>query len=118
MIFCAIAVLHRWVVQVPFVESRFNAHPDRAHRCLVGSSLSGLLAVQALLKSNFWGAIVAGSPSVWWDDEIILEMVGSATPGPDGADILITAGSEETTKMLSNAVKLEHALNARHNGDG
>eukprot|EP00873_Tetraselmis_striata_P038573 jgi/Tetstr1/458837/TSEL_045220.t1 len=98
---------------IPFVESRFNAHKSPQRRCLVGSSLSGLLALQALLRSDTWGAIVAGSPSVWWDDDRILEMVQAAQPGPLGADILITAGSDESERMLANAARLDGALTAK-----
>lgn len=99
---------------IPFIESKFNTHPDAERRCLVGASLSGLLACQGLLSSDIWGNVVLGSPSVWWDDAILLDMVRDAPlPVAPGADVLITVGSEETENMLGGAKLLEEALNAR-----
>lgn len=51
---------------IPAIERSYRALPSRT---LVGHSLSGLLAVHALItRPDLFSAIIAISPSVWWND--------------------------------------------------
>lgn len=54
---------------IPFVEQNYRA---QSHRILVGHSLGGLFAINALFeKPEMFNAIIAISPTFWWDDEIL-----------------------------------------------
>jgi len=99
---------------IPFIESRYGANPSPQHRCLAGASLSALLACQAMLQGGTWGSVVLGSPSVWWDHDIILELVRASAQveHTTAVDVLITVGSEESEKMLVGAKRLHEELQA------
>lgn len=55
---------------VPFVEGRYRTAD---FRLLFGHSLGGLFALHALLeRPEAFQAIVASSPSLWWDDQALI----------------------------------------------
>jgi hypothetical protein len=55
---------------VPFVEKRYRTEPFRV---LVGHSLGGLFALDALItKPNIFQAYISVSPTLEWDNEVIL----------------------------------------------
>lgn len=50
---------------IPFIEKSYRAQPDRT---IVGHSLSGLLAVHALLaRPDLFSTYIAISPALWWN---------------------------------------------------
>jgi len=50
---------------IPFIEQSYRAQPGRT---IVGHSLSGLLAVHALLaRPELFSATIAISPALWWN---------------------------------------------------
>jgi hypothetical protein len=54
---------------IPFVEKNYRPQP---HRTLVGHSLGGLFAINAMFeKPELFDAYIAISPTFWWDDEIL-----------------------------------------------
>lgn len=56
----------------PEIDRRYDADPDR--QSLYGHSLGGLFALYALYeKPEYFHAVIAASPSIWWDDQAILD---------------------------------------------
>jgi len=97
---------------VPLVDEHFRTEP---YRILAGWSLGGLFAMYALLeKPDVFGAYLAISPSLWWDDRVL---VGRATElAGDGTvrerDLVVTIGTGEEGGLCYDAV---HELVRRWN---
>jgi len=77
---------------------------DPARRALAGHSYGGLFVLHALFtRPGLFDALVAGSPSIWWQDRAILASEetfrrgGSASAGR----LLITVGSHEQAPTLA-----------------
>ncbi|MEP6602930.1 MAG: alpha/beta hydrolase-fold protein [Spartobacteria bacterium] len=62
----------------PYIDKRYRTKPDAEFTGLAGSSLGGLLTMcLGLWFSNVFTRLAVMSPSVWWDDEVIVKMVES-----------------------------------------
>ena len=60
----------------PFIDRQFRTRRTAINTGIGGSSLGGLLALYAGLKHpNIFGKIAAMSPSVWWDEEMIMKRI-------------------------------------------
>jgi predicted alpha/beta superfamily hydrolase len=56
---------------IPYVASKY---PVSDNRILAGHSLGGLTAIDTLLHhTTLFNSYVASDPSVWWDDQLILD---------------------------------------------
>ncbi|SFB86414.1 hypothetical protein SAMN05428997_102384 [Bosea sp. CRIB-10] len=105
---------------------------DRARLSLAGHSFGGLFALYALFtRPGLFRSHVAGSPSIWWDDRVILTTRERFLNSPAAAmspRLLITVGGEEQSgdeqrdpqraarlrmaRMLDNATEMAEALTA------
>ncbi|HEY1494409.1 MAG TPA: alpha/beta hydrolase-fold protein [Candidatus Solibacter sp.] len=60
----------------PFIDQQYRTRRGAAHNGVGGSSLGGLVALETgLLYPAVFGRLAILSPSVWWDNRSILEMV-------------------------------------------
>ena len=60
----------------PFIDRKYRTRRDAASTGVGGSSLAGLLTMcVGLWYPNIFGRLLVMSPSVWWDDGVILKMV-------------------------------------------
>lgn len=60
----------------PFIDKRYRTKPEAEFTGLGGSSLGGLLTLSLGLWFPYvFSRLIVMSPSVWWDDQIILKMV-------------------------------------------
>lgn len=91
----------------PFIDSKYRTKPEGEFTGLGGSSLGGLLTMTlGLWFPNVFQRLAVLSPSVWWDDEVIVKEVlsleeklplkiwldtGSAEPGWERARNLCAA---------------------------
>jgi predicted alpha/beta superfamily hydrolase len=58
----------------PFIDSRYRTKPEAEFTGLAGSSLGGLLVMTlGLWYPNVFTRLAVLSPSVWWDDELIVK---------------------------------------------
>ena len=61
----------------PRVDAELRTRPGREDTVLIGSSLGGLISSHAgARKPEVFGFIGAMSPSVWWDNKVLLTTVG------------------------------------------
>jgi predicted alpha/beta superfamily hydrolase len=82
---------------IPFVEARYRTLPMRVY---AGHSFGGLLGLHALLtRPHLFAAVVAASPSVWWDEGLLLReaKVLKAGPPPLPRALFVTLGGREAT---------------------
>ena len=60
----------------PFIDREYRTRRAAAHNGVGGSSLGGLVSLETgLLYPRVFGRMAILSPSVWWDNRSILEMV-------------------------------------------
>jgi predicted alpha/beta superfamily hydrolase len=60
----------------PFIDQHYRTRRGAAHQGVGGSSLGGLVSlVTGLLYPGVFGRLAILSPSVWWDNRSILDMV-------------------------------------------
>ncbi|MDB6114642.1 MAG: putative hydrolase of the alpha/beta superfamily [Lacunisphaera sp.] len=124
----------------PFIDAHYLTLTGPRHTGLVGSSMGGLVALYfALWHPRVFGQVAAMSPSVWWDDRVVLRDfsklkkkpavrlwldMGTAEPGWEGIrllrDILLSKGWREGDDLayheISGAEHSEHAWAARIGG--
>ena len=94
----------------PLVDARYRTRPDAASTGLGGSSLGGLVTVHlGLTRPDVFGRLLVASPSVWWDDRVILDAVRAARPRPEQR-VWIDIGLDEGGSMVPDARALRDAL--------
>ncbi len=60
----------------PFIDRKYRTKSEAESTGLGGASLGGLLTLSlALWYPNVFSRVSAMSPSVWWDDQVIIRMV-------------------------------------------
>lgn len=106
----------------PAIARDFQVASDK--QVLVGDSLGGLFAVQTALTSpEAFTDYVITSPSLWWDDELLLRR--TASPGRDAkrvsGRVFVGVGSLEeaaipAARMVSNVARLPALLGASQPG--
>jgi predicted alpha/beta superfamily hydrolase len=60
----------------PYIDRKYRTRRDAKFTAIGGSSLGGLLALSSgLWFPNVYAKVIAMSPSVWWDNEVIVRVV-------------------------------------------
>lgn len=96
----------------PFIDSEYRTMETRT---IIGQSLGGLLATEILLKKpDLFDNYIIVSPSLWWDDEKLLDF--QPTPYNSTKWIYIAGGKEgevmeRTAKELYGKLKKEQKPN-------
>ncbi len=94
----------------PFIDRTYRTLPDPANTGLGGSSLGGLVTLYlGLLHPDIFGKLAVLSPSVWWDNRVILKLVRLTDPKPR-LSIWLDIGTGEGGKHLQNARALRDEL--------
>lgn len=67
----------------PFIDRTYRTLPDSANTGLGGSSLGGLVTLYlGLQRPGVYGKLAVLSPSIWWDNRVILNLVRMTDPKP------------------------------------
>jgi enterochelin esterase-like enzyme len=94
----------------PFIDSKYRTLEDAANTALGGASLGGLVSLYlGLTHPTVFGKLAVISPSVWWDDRVILRNVRAVEPRP-AMRIWLDIGTEEPGTSLRDARQLRDAL--------
>lgn len=94
----------------PFIDRTYRTRTDPAGTALAGSSLGALVTLHiGLTRPGVFGALVAMSPSVWWDRRVILSTIRRARPRPP-VRIWTDMGTAEGRRALDDARMLKAAL--------
>lgn len=97
---------------LPFINAEYRTQTGPAHTAVGGSSLGGLISMYLGLEyPDVFGHLAVISPSVWWDQRVILSMVADK---PKSAQrIWLDMGTAEGAGMLNGARDLKAALEVK-----
>lgn len=96
---------------VPLVRRHFPVRADPSGTAMAGSSMGGLVSLYALYRhADLFGAAGALSPSAWFADEALRQLVESR-PAPAGR-IWLDVGGAEGEAMVQSVRRLRDALRA------
>ncbi|MBI4750892.1 MAG: alpha/beta hydrolase [Acidobacteria bacterium] len=94
----------------PFIDRTYRTKPDACNTALAGSSLGGLVSLHISLKyPGTFGRVAVISPSVWWDNRVIVNEV-SALPARLPFRIWLDIGTQESTSSIPNVRLLRDTL--------
>lgn len=89
---------------IPFMESNYRVEPD--NRTFVGHSYGGLFGTYVLLtRPDLFQKYILVSPSLWYDDKMMLKMAGALTnPKSLAARVFFGMGSYENQPWRGRAM--------------
>lgn len=94
----------------PFIDSEFRTLPGAADTGLGGASLGGLATLHLGLKlPQVFGRLAAMSPSIWWDDRVVVRNV-KALPAKTPARIWLDIGTDEGRGAVDSVKELRDVL--------
>ena len=97
----------------PFIDRTYNTLPGARNTAIGGSSLGGLLTMHLGLRHpTAFGKLAVLSPSIWWDDRVIVREVEElAAKLPER--VWLDAGTNEGPDVIEDARALRDALVAK-----
>jgi predicted alpha/beta superfamily hydrolase len=94
----------------PLIDSTYRTLPDASNTALGGASLGGLVSLYLGLKyPDVFGKLALISPSVWWDDRMIVRSVKALKSRP-ALRIWLDVGTKESPVAIGDARQLRDAL--------
>ena len=97
----------------PFIESNYRTLHGAGNTGLGGSSLGGLVTLHLGLKyPQIFGKLAILSPSVWWDNKVILREIEQIPQKPD-LKIWLDMGTAEGGMSLEDTEMLRDAMRAK-----
>jgi predicted alpha/beta superfamily hydrolase len=94
----------------PLIDSEYRTLTDAAHTGLGGVSLGGLVSLYLGLKQPaIFGRLAVMSPSVWWDNKVIVRSVKKLDSKP-AMRIWLDIGTAEGAGSISDVKELRDAL--------
>ncbi len=101
----------------PLVDERFRTLRDREYTGIAGSSMGGLISLYAFFRHpDVFGFAAALSPSVWFADGAILEVIARAPRVP--GRLYVDIGSREGERSVGFARRLRDVLLAKGYEEG
>ena len=93
----------------PLVDAQFPTLPDRRHTGIAGSSMGGLISLYAFFRhADVFGFAAALSPSLWFADGALLELVAGAPRVP--GRLYLDVGMREGDQTVALARRLRDLL--------
>jgi predicted alpha/beta superfamily hydrolase len=95
----------------PEIDRRYRTDPDRDHTGIMGSSLGGLISLDAGVNdAQVFGLIGAVSPSTWWDNTWVIGQVQNEATLPvriyvDSGDAGDSQDDVTNTKHLADVLR-------------
>ena len=97
----------------PFIDRTYNTLPGAGNTGIGGSSLGGLLTMHLGLRHpTAFGKLAVLSPSIWWDDRLIVREV-EELPAKLPERVWLDAGTNEGPDVITDARALRDALVAK-----
>jgi predicted alpha/beta superfamily hydrolase len=94
----------------PVVDRDYRTKPEASQTGLGGSSLGGLVSIYLGLKfSNVFSKIAALSPSVWWNQRVIVRFA-QAAPVEPRPRIWLDIGTREGPRIVDDVEKFRDVL--------
>ena len=93
----------------PLLDERFRTLPDREHTGIAGSSMGGLISLYAFFRyPEVFGFAAALSPSVWFADGAMLDVIARAPRLP--GRLYVDIGRREDARSVEFARRLRDVL--------
>jgi predicted alpha/beta superfamily hydrolase len=97
----------------PFIDRTYRTRPDAASTGIGGASFGGLVSLYLGLRyPDVFGIVFGVSPSVWWDDGMILKMI-RALPQKTAQRIWTDIGTGEGDEDVAGIRSLRDALTVK-----
>jgi enterochelin esterase-like enzyme len=94
----------------PFVNGRYRAREEAENTGIGGSSLGGLVSLYlGLRRPQTFGKIAALSPSVWWNERVILRFAAAA-PAQPLPRIWLDIGTREGPRIVDDVERFRDIL--------
>jgi predicted alpha/beta superfamily hydrolase len=94
----------------PLIDRTYRTKPDRANTGLCGSSFGGIITLHlGITRPNVFGKLAVVSPSVWWDERVMLKRV-AALPRKPNVKMWVDMGTDEGPGAVRDAADLRDAL--------
>ena len=94
----------------PFIDSEYRTLTDAPNTGLGGFSVGGLVSLYLGLKHpTVFGRLAVMSPSVWWDNKLIVRNVKALT-SKSSTRIWLVVGTDEGPTQVDGAKELRDAL--------
>jgi predicted alpha/beta superfamily hydrolase len=94
----------------PLIDSSYRTLPEAANTGLGGSSLGGLISLFfGFTHPEVFGRVAVMSPSLWWDQRSIFNVVDQTRPRPE-LRIWLDIGMAEGVRHVKDADHLERQL--------
>jgi predicted alpha/beta superfamily hydrolase len=94
----------------PFVNSQYRSKPGTENTGIGGSSLGGLVSLYlGLRQPEIFGKIAALSPSVWWNERVILRFAAAAPVQPLPR-IWLDIGTREGPRIVDDVERFRDVL--------
>jgi predicted alpha/beta superfamily hydrolase len=94
----------------PVVDRDYRTKPEASQTGIGGSSLGGLVSIYLGLKfSNVFSKIAALSPSVWWNQRVIVRFA-QAAPVEPRPRIWLDIGTREGPRIVDDVEKFRDVL--------
>ena len=102
----------------PFVDTTYRTMSGPENTGMGGSSLGGLVTLHLGIKyPNIFGKLAVLSPSVWWDNKVILREI-QQLPAKPPLRIWLDMGTAEGGMSLEDTEKLRDAMRAKGWSEG
>jgi len=96
----------------PLVDGQFPTLPERSHTGIAGSSMGGLISLYAFFKyPEVFGFVAALSPSLWFADGALLDLVARAPQVP--GRLYFDVGLREGEQTVALGRRLRDLLRAK-----
>lgn len=97
----------------PFIDATYKTLPGAGNTAIGGSSLGGLLTMHLGVRHpTAFGKLAVLSPSIWWDDRVIVREV-EQLPTKLPERIWLDAGTNEGSEVIEDTRRLRDALIAK-----
>ena len=94
----------------PFIDTTYRTLADTTNTAMGGASLGGLVTLHVGLRHpKTFGKLAAMSPSVWWDDRVILREI-EGMPRKTPQRLWVDAGTREGADVIPDARRLRDVL--------
>ena len=103
---------------MPFIDRTFRTKRGPKYTAVAGSSFGGILSLHlAMTRSDKFSKAAVVSPSVWWDNRVMVKRVNDLKSKPP-VKIWLDMGASEGPGALNDARALRDAMVAKGWGKG
>jgi len=90
----------------PLIDVEYRTRPERAHTVLLGASLGGLFSLWAAwTRPDVFGGAICLSPSFWWGERFMLNLVSSGMCPAPRPNVYLDSGAAASNGELDASTR-------------